>query len=333
MTDPTARLLRTTRRRLFVVTLGARSPCSSSGSARRRRSSACARSTPTSTEPWPRASRPRSAALDGELPQAQRRSPTTDESVAGLRRHVPALPRRDRRRWSPTRRGSALAGLPDAGRGRRPRRPGRDLRTVDAGGVAVRLLTVPVVLVDGRAAGRLRPGRLRPDAPRRAVEQPGRRDRARRRRRPARGGGGHAGRHRRCARSRSGGRSTPSGGSSPTPRTSCGRRPRSSGPMPRSSSARGSSPTTAARSSATSSPRPTDSARLVGDLLQLASADATGLVLERQPVDLAAIAADTVRQAEALAAERGVSLRMVGVRRRRRDRRLGRPGPARSSSC
>ena len=52
--------------------------------------------------------------------------------------------------------------------------------------------------------------------------------------------------------------------------------------------------------------------RLVGDLLQLASSDATGLVLDRQTVDLAEIAADTVRQAEALAAERGVSLAMDG---------------------
>jgi signal transduction histidine kinase len=49
-------------------------------------------------------------------------------------------------------------------------------------------------------------------------------------------------------------------------------------------------------------------ARLVGDLLQLASSDATGLVLERLPLDLAAVAADTVRQVEALAAERGVAI-------------------------
>ena len=49
-------------------------------------------------------------------------------------------------------------------------------------------------------------------------------------------------------------------------------------------------------------------ARLVGDLLQLASTDATGLVLERRPIDLAPVAADTVRQVEALAAERGVTV-------------------------
>ena len=52
-------------------------------------------------------------------------------------------------------------------------------------------------------------------------------------------------------------------------------------------------------------------ARLIGDLLQLASTNATGMVLDRQRVDLAAIVADTVRQAAALAAERGVVLRTV----------------------
>ena len=51
--------------------------------------------------------------------------------------------------------------------------------------------------------------------------------------------------------------------------------------------------------------------RLIGDLLQLASSDATGLVLDRHRVDLRVIAADTVRQAEALAAERGVGLTMA----------------------
>jgi len=48
--------------------------------------------------------------------------------------------------------------------------------------------------------------------------------------------------------------------------------------------------------------------RLVGDLLTLASTDATGLALTlvRRPVDLAELAAETVRGAAALAAERGV---------------------------
>lgn len=48
--------------------------------------------------------------------------------------------------------------------------------------------------------------------------------------------------------------------------------------------------------------------RLVGDLLTLASTDTTGLALTlmRRPVDLAELAAETVRGAAALAAERGV---------------------------
>ena len=48
--------------------------------------------------------------------------------------------------------------------------------------------------------------------------------------------------------------------------------------------------------------------RLVGDLLQLAASDTTGIVVDTRPVDLDAIATDTVRQADALATERGVRL-------------------------
>ncbi len=47
---------------------------------------------------------------------------------------------------------------------------------------------------------------------------------------------------------------------------------------------------------------------LVGDLLALASMSAAPLVLDRQPLDLAALARDTVRRTEPLAAERGVGL-------------------------
>ncbi len=48
--------------------------------------------------------------------------------------------------------------------------------------------------------------------------------------------------------------------------------------------------------------------RLVGDLLQLETDDATGAVIDAHPVDLAAIVGSTVRQAEALAVERDVHL-------------------------
>lgn len=49
-------------------------------------------------------------------------------------------------------------------------------------------------------------------------------------------------------------------------------------------------------------------ARLVADLLQLATTESTGLVIERHPVDLGAIATDTIREVGALAAERSVTL-------------------------
>jgi two-component system sensor histidine kinase CiaH len=49
--------------------------------------------------------------------------------------------------------------------------------------------------------------------------------------------------------------------------------------------------------------------RLVGDLLQIASSDAGGLVIVRRPTDLGAVAVDAVRQAGALAAMRQVELR------------------------
>lgn len=50
--------------------------------------------------------------------------------------------------------------------------------------------------------------------------------------------------------------------------------------------------------------------RLVGDLLQLAATDTTGIVIDPRPVDLGAIAIDTVRQAQALASGRAVHLVM-----------------------
>lgn len=52
--------------------------------------------------------------------------------------------------------------------------------------------------------------------------------------------------------------------------------------------------------------------RLVGDLLQLASTDAHGFTIEPHPLDLAAVASDTVRQSAALAADRGAALAMGG---------------------
>ena len=48
--------------------------------------------------------------------------------------------------------------------------------------------------------------------------------------------------------------------------------------------------------------------RLVGELLALASSDATDMAIERERLDLGALAGDTVREATALAAERGVEV-------------------------
>ena len=50
--------------------------------------------------------------------------------------------------------------------------------------------------------------------------------------------------------------------------------------------------------------------RLVSDLLQLAATDATGTAIGARPIDLAALATDTVRQAQALASSRGTHLAM-----------------------
>ena len=52
-------------------------------------------------------------------------------------------------------------------------------------------------------------------------------------------------------------------------------------------------------------------ARLVGDMLQLAATDTAQIVIEPEPVDLGAIAMETVHQAEALATERAVHLVMA----------------------
>ena len=68
---------------------------------------------------------------------------------------------------------------------------------------------------------------------------------------------------------------------------------------------------------------------LVGDLLQLAGWDATSLTIAPEPLDVAAIARDTVRGATALAAERGVGL-VVDAPGPAPHRRTG---TASSSSC
>ena len=70
---------------------------------------------------------------------------------------------------------------------------------------------------------------------------------------------------------------------------------------------------------------------LVGDLLQLSAWDEMRTTITPAPVDVAAIARDTVRGAAAMAAERGVPLAVDAVWPRLVDggSRPDRPGPAR----
>ena len=196
MTDPTARLLRTTRRRLFVVTLGLIAllvigiGAATAFVGLRALDADVDRALAASVDAAV-------AALDGELPQAQEETESDETVPASADTFLLYLDPNGAMVANPSR--VALTGLPDASAAAAAAASGRDLRTVDAGGVEVRLLTVPVVDVDGRSAGRLRPGRLRPDAPRRqsnslvaaialvaVVGLLG-------------GGGRHADRHRRCA--------------------------------------------------------------------------------------------------------------------------------------
>ena len=75
-----------------------------------------------------------------------------------------------------------------------------------------------------------------------------------------------------------------------------------------SSSERVSSPTTAEPLVADIITEADRLGRLVADLLQLETDDATGVLIDPRPVDLGGIVAATVRQAEALATERDVHL-------------------------
>ena len=72
--------------------------------------------------------------------------------------------------------------------------------------------------------------------------------------------------------------------------------------------------------------------RLVGDLFQLAATDASGHRHRPRPIDLAAIATDTVRQAEALAPSRRAHLAMA-PRPGRAGRSSAVTGISSSSSC
>ena len=305
MTDPTARLLRSTRRRLIVVTLGLIAllvigiGAATAFVGLRALDADVDRALAASVDAAV-------AGLGGELPQAQEEADADETLPASSDTVVLYLDPTGKELANPSR--LALPGLPDTAALAAASATGRDLRTVDVNGVEVRLLTVPVRAEDGSMKGFVQGGfilklhdaqsnslvaaialvgavgligaavvtlvvtgdalipiRQSFDAQRRFVA-----DASHELRTPA-------------------------------------------------ALIRANAEVLEREDLVTDEGRPLVGdivaesdrlGRLVGDLLQLASSDATGLVLDRQPVDLAGIATDTVRQAEALAAERGVSLRM-----------------------
>jgi signal transduction histidine kinase len=309
MTDPTARLLRSTRRRLIVVTLGLIAllvvgiGAATAFVGLRALDADVDRALAASVDAAV-------AGLGGELPQAQEEADADETLPASSDTVVLYLDATGKELANPSR--LALPGLPDTSALAAASATGRDLRTVDANGVEVRLLTVPVRAEDGSTKGFVQGGfilklhdaqsnslvvaialvgavgligaavvtlvvtgdalipiRQSFDAQRRFVA-----DASHELRTPA-------------------------------------------------ALIRANAEVLEREGLVTDEGRPLVGdivaesdrlGRLVGDLLQLASSDATGLVLDRQPVDLAEIAADTVRQAEALAIERGVSLTMDSSR-------------------
>ncbi len=307
MADSTTRLLRTTRRRLIVVTLaliallvlgiGAATAFVGLSVLDADVDHALAASVDSAV-----------AALDGELPQAQEETETDETAPASADTFLLYLNQAGGLLANPSR--TALAGLPDASAAVAAAASGRDLRTVHAAGVPVRLLTVPVVSSDGGPAiGFVQGGFVMElhDAQSNSL----------------------------VAAIALVGAIGLIGAALVTLVVTGD----ALGPIRRTFDAQRRfvadashelrTPVALIRANAEVLDREglvvdngrqlvddivaesDQLSRLVGDLLQLASAEATGLVLDRRPVDLAGIAADTVRQAEALATERGVGLRLV----------------------
>ncbi len=307
MTDPTARLLRTTRRRLIAVTLGLIAllvigiGAATAFVGLRALDADVDRALAASVDAAV-------AALDGELPQAQEETESDESVPASADTFLLYLDANGTLIADPSR--VALTGLPDATAAAAAASSGRDLRTVDAGGVEVRLLTVPVVSSSGGPpAGFVQGGFVLTlhDAESNSLV---------------------------AAITLvavigllgaavvtlivTGDALTPIRQSLDAQRR-----------FVADASHELRTPTALIRANAEvlgreglvaddGRPLVTDIvdesdrlSRLIGDLLQLAASDSTGLVLDRQPVDLAAIATDTARQSEALAAERGVALRTL----------------------
>ncbi|MGZ8501556.1 MAG: hypothetical protein ACXWW6_01760, partial [Candidatus Limnocylindrales bacterium] len=146
MTDPTARLLRKTRRRLIVVTLGLIAllvvgiGAATAFVALRALDADVDRALTASVDSAV-------AALGGELPHASEETDGDETVPASSDTFLLYLDAAGTMLADPSR--VALAGLPDTSAAAAASVSGRDLRTVDAAGVEVRLLTVPVASSEG----------------------------------------------------------------------------------------------------------------------------------------------------------------------------------------
>ncbi len=309
MTDPTARLLRTTRRRLIVVTLGLIAllvvgiGAATAFVGLRVLDAEVDRALAASVDSA-------IVGLHGELPQAQGETDGDDTAPASADTFLLYLDPSGKSLANPSR--VALRGLPNASALAAASSSGRDLRTVDAAGVEVRLLTVPVLASEGGSpAGFVQGGFVLTlhDAQSNSLIAaialvgvvgllgaalvtllvtgdalvPIRQSFAAQRRFVA--------------------------DASHELRTPTALIRANAEVLDREDLVLGDG-----RPLVGDIVAETDRlSRLIGDLLQLASSDASGLVLDRQRTDLAAVATDTVRQAGALAAERRVALRMLPV--------------------
>ncbi len=147
MTDPTTRLLRATRRRLFVTTLALVAMlivligAATAFVGLRALDADVDRALSATVDAAV-------ARLDGELPDGESSGESEDGSPASADTLLLYLDATGREIANPS--GVTLPGLPDQGAVAAARETGRDLRTVDVGGVEVRLMTEPVVPAPGQ---------------------------------------------------------------------------------------------------------------------------------------------------------------------------------------
>jgi two-component system sensor histidine kinase CiaH len=146
MADPTTRLLSTTRRHLFVITLSLIAMlvvligAATAFVALRGLDADVDRALATSVDAAV-------ARLDGELPAPSEENEAEETSPASADTFLLYLDAKGNEIANPSR--VVLPGLPDKAAAATAASAGSDLRTIDAGGVAVRLLTEPIVASDG----------------------------------------------------------------------------------------------------------------------------------------------------------------------------------------